>query len=350
MSAKKSGLITFKPGDVLFNQGDLADCLYIIQKGQLRLYLPKGRGFVDLAILRSGEVIGEMSFFDEKSMKRSCSAAAIVTTEVVKISFGALNKAIEGLNPWLKTLIYTMAERLRRTNSKVKELEGNSVGFGAAGKVGDYKFFQTVDVLRILGTIFLVAKAHGETADDGRWKIHINKLKYYLYDIYSLKEIKYEELMQILVSENYIEMANDEDGKLNVVVFENLDELRMIVAFVNQERLKDDSKKTKVSSRCETVLAAAMVQAESKGEIPDKVSIDLSAILENFAANKVEGNDEDLRDAIAVGLCDDIIVGSSNKLTFNLFYNKTKKIFPALRFQNAIERHNEKKARAGGGY
>ena len=125
---KKSGIRTFKPGEVLFNENDPATSLYIIQKGQIRLFRPKGRGFVDLAILRSGEVIGEMAYFDEKSRRRSCSASAIVTTEVIEISFVAFAKTMEGLNPWFKTIINTLANRLRKTNERVKELETNSVG------------------------------------------------------------------------------------------------------------------------------------------------------------------------------------------------------------------------------
>lgn len=128
-TASKSGLIQYKPSDIIFNQNDPADCLYIIQKGQIRLFIPKGKGFVELAILRAGEVIGEMAYFDDKASRRSCSAQAIVTTEVIRISFKAFEKTMAGLNPWFKTIINTLADRLRKTNDKVRELEGNSVGF-----------------------------------------------------------------------------------------------------------------------------------------------------------------------------------------------------------------------------
>ena len=66
----KSGLIKYSPGDVLFNQNDPADCLYIIQKGQIRLFIPKGRGFVDLAILRTGEVIGRFGSMTSPQSKK----------------------------------------------------------------------------------------------------------------------------------------------------------------------------------------------------------------------------------------------------------------------------------------
>ena len=49
---KKSGLRTLAPGEVLFNEGDNASSMFILQKGQLRLYITKGKGFVEIAVLR----------------------------------------------------------------------------------------------------------------------------------------------------------------------------------------------------------------------------------------------------------------------------------------------------------
>ena len=64
-TSAKSGIKQLKPGDVLFNDGDNAVSLFIIQKGQIRLYKPKGKGFIEIGVLRAGEVIGEMAYFDE---------------------------------------------------------------------------------------------------------------------------------------------------------------------------------------------------------------------------------------------------------------------------------------------
>lgn len=339
----KSGLIQYKPGDTIFNQNDPADCLYIIQKGQIRLFIPKGRGYVDLAILRAGEVIGEMAYFDEKAARRSCSAAAIVTTEVIRISFKAFDKTMQGLNPWFKTIINTLADRLRKTNDRVKELENNSVGFGAGGKVADYKFFHTTDILKVLGTLYLVTKTHGEEVD-GKFQIHINKLKYYLFDIYAIKEIKYEELMHLLKEEHYIDLAADEDNLPKIVVFHDLEGLRSILVFVNQERLKEDAKKMVVSTKCERFLGKILEQLRVSNSTEDRVVADLSSIIEDFKSKQIGITDEDLRDAINIGLCDDIVVGDFNKLTCTVNYRKLQKVFPALRLQNAIKAHNDKKA------
>lgn len=137
-------------GESLFAEGDKANSLFIIQKGQIRLFKPKGKGFVDLGVLRAGEVIGEMAFFDEKAKERSASATAIVSSEVIEITFEALEKTLSHLNPWFKTLIITLVNRLKTSNDKLKNLENNSVGIS-----GEYKFFQTVDLIKLFSLLHL---------------------------------------------------------------------------------------------------------------------------------------------------------------------------------------------------
>lgn len=344
---KKSGMRTFKPGEVLFKENDPATSLYIIQKGQIRLYRPKGRGFVDLAILRSGEVIGEMAYFDEKSRRRSCSAAAIVSTDVIEISFVAFAKTMQGLNPWFKTIINTLADRLRKTNEKVKELESNSVGFGKGGKVSDYVFFHTTDIMRALSTMYLVFSTHGEKLETGEIQVHMNKLKFYLFDVFNVSEIKYEEFLNILKEEHFIEVAKDEDGLPKNLRMRDPDQFRLISMFLNQQKLLEDEKKIKVSVKCERLLSRVIEQLA--GATKPKAVANISAILNDFKERNVPITDEDYKDAIVAGLAEDILVGEANQLTSVVHIERLRRIFPALRLQNAIKRINEQKASQNAG-
>lgn len=49
----------------------------------------------------------------------------------------------------------------------------------------------------MLSTIYLVMKTHGENKD-GVIEIHMNKLKFYMFDVYNVQEIKWEELLNLL--------------------------------------------------------------------------------------------------------------------------------------------------------
>lgn len=230
-AGKKSGIRTFKQGEIIFNENDPAESLYIIQTGQIRLYRPKGRGYIDLAILRSGEVIGEMAYFDAKASRRSCSAAAIMQTEVIEISFPAFAKTMSGLNPWFKTIINTLADRLRKTNEKVKSLESNSVGFGQGGKVGDYVFFHNSDIVKVLSTMYLALKCHAEKKES-YFEIHENKLKFYLIDVYNVSEVKWEEFKQLLRNEEMMEIGLDEDKLPKLMKVKNIEQFSLNAGFL----------------------------------------------------------------------------------------------------------------------
>lgn len=339
---KKSGIRTLQPGEVMFKENDPANSLYIIQSGQIRLFRPKGRGFVDLAILRNGEVIGEMAYFDEKSRRRSCSAAAIVTTSVIEISFVAFAKTMEGLNPWFKTIINTLADRLRKTNERVKELESNSVGFGKGGKVADYVFFHTTDIMRALACIYLVFQAHGEKLETGQYQVHMNKMKFYLFDVFNVPEIKFEELLNILKDEQYVEMAKDDDGLPKNLRMRNPDQFRSIAIFMNQQKLVEDEKKLKISAKCERILSRVLEQLKTADK--PQAQANITAILNDFKERNVPIGDEDFKDAITAGLAEDLLVGEANTLTSVINIDKLRKVFPAIRLQNAIKRVNETKA------
>jgi CRP-like cAMP-binding protein len=342
---KKSGIKTFKPGEVLFNQNDRAESLYIIQKGQIRLFVPKGRGFVDIAILRSGEVIGEMAYFDEASNKRSVSAAAIVTTDVVEISFNAFGKALQGLNPWFKTIVHTLADRLRKTNDKVKQLESNSVGFGKDGKVAEYVFFHSIDVVKMLSILYLIMKTHGELVNN-RMQFHHDQLKLYGIEIFNIQEIKFEEFLPILKKVNLIDIGPDANGLQKIISVANIENLRVIMLFFNTQRLLGDEKKMKISPRCEKILVKLyqqlLPQQETfKGGFAEG---NLTQVLAALKAEKQIVTEEDFADAIKAGLGDDIVVGSANQLTSKINFLKLQKLLPAIRLMNILTEINDTKS------
>ncbi len=333
---KKSGIKTFQAGELLFNQGDPADSLFIIQRGQIRLFLPKGRGIVELAILRSGEVIGEMAYFDEKASRRSCSASAIVGTEVIEISFKAFGKTMEGLNPWFKTIINTLADRLRKTNDKVKALESNSLGYGQGGKVSDYVFYHPIDIIKLLSLFYMGLKTHGEVVDKYT-QIHMNRLKFYMLDVFGTQEIKYEEFFMMLEQEDFIKLVPDEDKQLKLIQVRDVEMFRGMMVFLNMQRSLEDAKKLQINERTQLLLQMILDQMTARGVRDAEAQADITQIL-NKAGDAV--NNDDIKGAIVAGLCDDILVGEGNKLACTVYLDKLRKIFPSIKMMNAIKKVN----------
>jgi CRP-like cAMP-binding protein len=339
-TAKKSGIKTLAPGEILFNEGDNANSMYIIQKGQLRLFRPKGKGFVEIAVLRAGEVLGEMAYFDPDTKNRSVSAAAITSVDIIEISFNALEKTMAGLNPWFKTLINTLAERLRKTNERVRNLENNSVGFSS-----DYKFFQSADVVKILSVLFLTFRSLGESKE-GRWYLNYNRIKTYALEIFNINEAKMEEFIQLLTEEQIIEVTVDDQDASKVLSTREPDTFRMFQVFFNTQRSLRDEKKLHISSKCEKFMVRVMEECSSLPIVDGKVDIELSKIVSHFKEYNLGITLDDFQGAKNAKFCGEYRMGENNSISSTINIDYMRKMYPVVRFMNALNRVNELKAKA----
>lgn len=343
----KSGLRKLKPGEILFNDGEKANSLYIIQNGQLRLFKPKGKGFVEIAVLRAGEVIGEMAYFDDDGGgKRSCSASAMVSSEVIEISFTAFSKTMSGLNPWFKTIINTLANRLRSANARIKELESNSasVNYGT-GKHKGYEFFKTSDVIKILGMLFLVYKSHGEKHESGV-AIHKKTLTLYSHEIFGIIESKMDEMVIILESLGLIIIENDKDNLPKVLVLRDLERIRSLFIFYNTEKHLTEDKKLKISKKCQTFIENIWKKLQSQPNADAAMTlVPVSDLLNYWKDKKMYITVEHLEDAKMHGIVGEAIIAADGKsLSVEVNYLKLKKLLPNIQFMNRVLDSNQQKS------
>ena len=115
----------FRPGEVLFKEGDASRSMYVIQKGTVAIRKMKGGGYVDLAKVYSNEVLGELAFFDRQP--RSATAIALSEVEVLEIDFTALQKIYDSIPHYFKTILACVADRQRKSNETIKRLQRNLV-------------------------------------------------------------------------------------------------------------------------------------------------------------------------------------------------------------------------------
>lgn len=108
-------------GDVLFNEGDQGDKLYVIAEGKIKLgrTSPDGRENL-LAILGPGEMFGELSLFDPGP--RTATATAIAETQILGLSNEQLQQFLSARPHVAGTLLAALARRLRRTNESIADL------------------------------------------------------------------------------------------------------------------------------------------------------------------------------------------------------------------------------------
>ncbi|MEO0184243.1 MAG: Crp/Fnr family transcriptional regulator [candidate division WOR-3 bacterium] len=110
---------TLNPGDILFNEGDKGDVMYLIKEGQIKI--TKGRGPDErvLAVLKEGDFFGEMAIID--GSPRSATATAISKTSLLIIDKETFRSKIRE-NPLIEYILETLTKRLRNADEQIKLL------------------------------------------------------------------------------------------------------------------------------------------------------------------------------------------------------------------------------------
>ncbi|MBI2712677.1 MAG: Crp/Fnr family transcriptional regulator [Bdellovibrio sp.] len=112
---------SYKAGQVLFEEGSPSVSIFIIKKGAVSIRKIKGKHFVEIAKVQANEVIGELSFFDRNP--RSATAVAIIDVDALEIPFESMEKIYNGIPDYLKAIMASMAERLRKANEQIRVLQ-----------------------------------------------------------------------------------------------------------------------------------------------------------------------------------------------------------------------------------
>lgn len=105
-----------KKDEILFQEGDTPDCMYIVRTGQLGISIRENEDEKEIALAGPGILIGEMSLFDRKP--HSTTVRAKTDSSVVKLPYDQLDVQLEQLPEWVKITMRAMAENLRAANKK----------------------------------------------------------------------------------------------------------------------------------------------------------------------------------------------------------------------------------------
>ncbi len=108
----------FKAGEILFNEGDPCDSLFIIKVGKVEIFKQKTDREIILNVQKPGEVIGLLTFFNHG--RRLASARAQVYTEGVLImrKAGTEPDSVTNLPQWVQIVLKEFTLRLEQMNEK----------------------------------------------------------------------------------------------------------------------------------------------------------------------------------------------------------------------------------------
>jgi len=104
-------------GEVIFREGEAADCAYVIESGVVAITAARKGDEVELARLLAGEPLGEMALLDDKV--RSATARALEPTTLIVVSRERVMRKLTGSDPLIRMFLRVVLKRLRRTSALV---------------------------------------------------------------------------------------------------------------------------------------------------------------------------------------------------------------------------------------
>lgn len=118
--AEEVDQVQFKAGDVIFNERDHGDALYVVDEGEVRIWvMDEDVQDVTLAELKPGEFFGELAVLDRG--ERSTSATAMVDTTLHRLSSDDFQQFLLDHPDCAIDVICEIGARMRQTNQLVSQ-------------------------------------------------------------------------------------------------------------------------------------------------------------------------------------------------------------------------------------
>ena len=113
----------YKGGDIIVNQGDVGDCMYVIQDGEVEVVRIENDNIIRLAVLGRGDFFGEMSVFEKET--RSATVRAMGKVRLITVDKKTFMRRIQE-DPTLAFRIFqTMASRIKALNEELVFLKSS---------------------------------------------------------------------------------------------------------------------------------------------------------------------------------------------------------------------------------
>jgi CRP/FNR family cyclic AMP-dependent transcriptional regulator len=276
-----------KKGEALMKEGETSNSMYWVQSGTLRLFKKKGSGFIELGVVHSGEVVGEMSFLDNQP--RSASVEALQPCDIVEIPRGKFEEFINAQPSWMKSLIQTLVKRLRTTNNRLRELENASTVYakdedGRTTKV--HEFLSSADIMKLCSALLLVVARNSEKLADGQTKVKAGWLQLFGAQVFGVQLSKIQVFTDILQEAKVIRIKQQDHVDL---FLPEPDRLEKFIYWMHEENAKVDEKQLPITTKGVAILEAiaefgGIPTAPAAPEATHSVNID--DVLQKAAAAK----------------------------------------------------------------
>jgi CRP-like cAMP-binding protein len=125
----KSGALgrDYHDGEIIVRQGEMGDCMYVIQAGEVEVVLECGDSAVRVSVLRDGDVFGEMALFEREP--RSATVRALGEVRALTVDKKTFLRRVHEDPSLAFGILQKMSQRIRAmdaelSRAKAGKLEG----------------------------------------------------------------------------------------------------------------------------------------------------------------------------------------------------------------------------------
>lgn len=110
-------VLEFNDGEIVFQEGDPGQEMFIIQRGSVRIAKKSNKGELELAVMRQGDFFGEMTLLE--SEPRNATAYAQGKTTLLLIPRGGFLLKIRRDPTFGFEIMQSLSRRIRDTNERL---------------------------------------------------------------------------------------------------------------------------------------------------------------------------------------------------------------------------------------
>lgn len=114
--------LTFQTGDIVFSEGEQADCMFVILSGTIEVMVHEEGNQIELAVLKQDDFLGEMSLLE--GFPRSATARARQTSVLVKLTEKQLQQLIQEDYQYAWKIMKRLSSRIRDHNKQMAKKIG----------------------------------------------------------------------------------------------------------------------------------------------------------------------------------------------------------------------------------
>ena len=111
----------YRDGELVVQQGERGDCMYVIQKGKVEIFREEGGRQIPLRVASTGEFFGEMALVER--MARSASVRAVGEARILTVDKRTFMRRVHEDPSLAFRIMESLAHEIRRLAQEVAELK-----------------------------------------------------------------------------------------------------------------------------------------------------------------------------------------------------------------------------------